>query len=146
MEIGEQPPLRLLDEALHARRNAEPLELARHQLVARHHRLHALRPVSAGQRASAGLFRFEPAMANHGKTISMLVVVLVGCHTTSHSLGWVLVGFVVGSGHRIIGNVNMYNFAALQLVLRQLVDLRMARSWCQSNLSYLKRVYIDLLR
>lgn len=119
MEIGEQPPLRLLDEAFHARRNAEPLELARHQLVARHHRLNALRPVSAGQRAAAGLLRFEPANRRQRISERARCAVLI----TFHSLSWVLVGFVVGSGHRIVGNVNMYNLAALQLVLRQLVDL-----------------------
>lgn len=60
MEVGEQPTLRLLNEILHPRRNAEPLEFARHQLVARHHRLHALDPVLVGQRAPASLRRFEP--------------------------------------------------------------------------------------
>lgn len=60
MEVGEQTTLRFLDETLHARRNAEPLEFARDQLVARHHRLNGLLPVVAGQRTASSLFRFEP--------------------------------------------------------------------------------------
>lgn len=59
MEVGEQPTLRLLDETLDTRRNPKPLELARHQLVARHHRLDVLHPVLFGQRTAAGFLRFE---------------------------------------------------------------------------------------
>lgn len=61
MEVGEQSTLRLMNEVLHARRDAEPLEFARHQLVARHHRRDVLHPIGAGQRAAAGLLRFESA-------------------------------------------------------------------------------------
>lgn len=51
----------LLDEALDAILEAEPLELARDELVARHHRLHLLLPLLARERAAAGLLRLELA-------------------------------------------------------------------------------------
>ena len=42
MEVGEEPPLGGVDEVLHLGLQPEPLEVDRHLLVRRHHRLHAL--------------------------------------------------------------------------------------------------------
>lgn len=58
MEIREKPSLRLLDETLYSILQAEPFELARHQLVTRHDGIRLLDPRSR-QRTPAGLFRFK---------------------------------------------------------------------------------------
>jgi hypothetical protein len=97
MEVGEQPPLRLLYKTFYAVLQPEPLELHRHQLVARHHRLDGRLPVGPDQRTPPRLLRLE--------------------------LGRVLFLFVVAGRDRVVGYVDVDDFALPQLVGRKLVDL-----------------------
>ena len=59
MEVGEQPPLRLLYKTLYAALQTEPLELHGHELVACHDRLDGVLPVRADQRPPTGFLRLE---------------------------------------------------------------------------------------
>lgn len=74
MEVGEQPTLRLMNKVLHTRRNAEPLEFARHKFVARHHRSNVLHPIGTRQRAASGLLRFEPASIASSNSVKWLYI------------------------------------------------------------------------
>lgn len=99
MERGEETSLGPLNELLYPRLQTEPLELARDQLVASHHRIYLLHPIGSDQRTAASLLRFK--------------------------LFRILKLLVVRRQHGIVGNVNMYNLARFQLVVRQLVHLQM---------------------
>lgn len=135
MESCEKSSLRLLDKTFYSPLKSEPFELACYELVTRHHGLHFLSPVGSSQWTATSFWRLESGKemektldiwGGHGSVILGNHIIDRTSSTTIddwNSLGWIFRFLVISRSNWIVGDVNVDDFAYLQLITSQLVNL-----------------------
>lgn len=108
MERGEKSTLRLLNEIFYSRLKTEPLKFASDKFITSHHRINLLFPVWTNEWSSASFYRLK----SKRKQINLIYLKRILKTLLSGIFGLT----IVGSSNWIIGDVNMNNFAHLQLV------------------------------